>query len=134
MVLAGPLTALLLALAAPSGQVSDASALQPVASSCGVAPTARRSGPCETQLARSGHRLRARAHVRLRRSLALGHAVRAPSLEGETCSLWVNLPVPPDPLHRSASRTSDFAAGSCSSGGVASAADCASFRLTVANG
>jgi uncharacterized protein YkwD len=41
MVLAGPLTALLLALAAPSGQVSDASALQAVASSCNGATTAQ---------------------------------------------------------------------------------------------
>jgi uncharacterized protein YkwD len=40
MVLAGPLTALLLALAAPSGQVSDASALQAVAASCGGATAA----------------------------------------------------------------------------------------------
>jgi uncharacterized protein YkwD len=40
MVLAGPLTALLLALAAPSGQVSDASALQAVASSCAGSTTA----------------------------------------------------------------------------------------------
>ena len=40
MVLAGPLTALLLALAAPSGQVSDASALQAVSSSCAGATTA----------------------------------------------------------------------------------------------
>ena len=40
MVLAGPLTALLLALAAPSGQVSDTSALQAVASSCAGATTA----------------------------------------------------------------------------------------------
>jgi uncharacterized protein YkwD len=40
MVLAGPLTALLLVLAAPSGQVSDASALQAVASSCSGATTA----------------------------------------------------------------------------------------------
>jgi uncharacterized protein YkwD len=40
MVLAGPLTALLLALAAPSGQVSDASALQAVSSSCSGATTA----------------------------------------------------------------------------------------------
>jgi uncharacterized protein YkwD len=41
MVLAGPLTALLLALAAPSGQVSDASALQAVASACDGAATAQ---------------------------------------------------------------------------------------------
>lgn len=40
MVIAGPLTALLLALAAPSGQVSDASALQAVASSCSGATSA----------------------------------------------------------------------------------------------
>src|SRR5947209_19055484 len=40
MVIAGPLTALLLALAAPSGQVSDASALEAVALSCGGATTA----------------------------------------------------------------------------------------------
>ena len=40
MVLAGPLTALLLVLAAPSGQLSDASALQAVASSCSGATTA----------------------------------------------------------------------------------------------
>lgn len=40
MVLAGPLTALLLALAAPAGQVSDASALQTVASSCAGSTTA----------------------------------------------------------------------------------------------
>src|SRR2546430_2203420 len=44
MVLAGPLTALLLALAAPSGQASDASALQAVASSCGGATTADGDG------------------------------------------------------------------------------------------
>src|SRR5438094_7411868 len=40
MVIVGPLTALLLALAAPSGQASDASALQAVASSCAGATTA----------------------------------------------------------------------------------------------
>jgi uncharacterized protein YkwD len=44
MVLAGPLTALLLALAAPSGQVSDASALEAVASSCAGAATADGDG------------------------------------------------------------------------------------------
>ena len=41
MVLAGPLTALLLALAAPMGQAPDASALQAVASSCSGATTAQ---------------------------------------------------------------------------------------------
>jgi uncharacterized protein YkwD len=44
MVLAGPLTALLLVLAAPSGQVSDASALQAVSSSCAGATTADGDG------------------------------------------------------------------------------------------
>ena len=44
MVLVGPLTALLLVLAAPSGQVSDASALQAVATSCGGAATADGDG------------------------------------------------------------------------------------------
>jgi uncharacterized protein YkwD len=44
MVLAGPLTALLLVLAAPSGQISDASALQAVASSCAGATTADGDG------------------------------------------------------------------------------------------
>jgi uncharacterized protein YkwD len=44
MVLAGPLTALLLALAAPSSQLSDASALQAVASSCAGATTADGGG------------------------------------------------------------------------------------------
>lgn len=48
MVLAGPLTALLLALAAPSGQVSDASALQAVASSCAGSTTA--TGDAHAQL------------------------------------------------------------------------------------
>jgi uncharacterized protein YkwD len=49
MVLAGPLTALLLALAAPSGQVSDASTLQAVSSSCAGATTA--AGDPQAQLA-----------------------------------------------------------------------------------
>jgi uncharacterized protein YkwD len=96
MVLAGPLTALLLVLAAPSGQASDASALQAVASSCGGATTADGDGHsrveamyCGINVVRHMYRLGAvRSNAPLNRSALLkADAVRRCGFSHTPCGM-----------------------------------------------